>query len=254
VDKASLELLLAQGVSIEKIARRFDRDPATISYWVRKHGLESPYRGKHAAKGGIEKERLETLVDDGATIAEIAADVGVSKATVRYWLKRYGLRTKNGRGRRADETRAAKAAGLLITTRVCSRHGETQFLLEGRGYYRCMKCRSDAVSRRRRKVKEILVREAGGCCAICGYDRCFGALEFHHLDPGEKRLEVNAKGVSLALETLRAEAQKCILLCANCHAEVERGLATLPATVQGGPDEYPIRLALGHSPIHHNPG
>jgi transposase-like protein len=83
VDKASLELLLAQGVSIEKIARRFDRDPATISYWVRKHGLESPYRGKHAAKGGIEKERLETLVDDGATIAEIAADVGVSKATVR---------------------------------------------------------------------------------------------------------------------------------------------------------------------------
>jgi hypothetical protein len=83
---------------------------------------------------------------------------------------------------------------------------------------------------------------------------CFGALEFHHLDPGEKRLEVNAKGVSLALETLRAEAQKCILLCANCHAEVERGLATLPATVQGGPDEYPIRLALGHSPIHNNPG
>lgn len=237
VDRTSLELLLAQGDSIEKIARRFGKQPATISYWVRKHGLESPYRAKHAAKGGIERARLEALVERGATIAEIAADVASSKATVRYWLKRYGLRTKNGRGPKASEARLAKEAGLLITTRSCNRHGETDFLLEGRGYYRCMKCRSDAVSRRRRKVKEILVREAGGCCAICGYDRCFGALEFHHLDPSEKRLEINAKGVSLAIKTLRAEAEKCVLLCANCHVEVERGITLLPATVRGSPDE-----------------
>ena len=96
---------------------------------------------------------------------------------------------------------------------------------------------ADAVSRRRRKVKEILVGEAGGSCAICGYRRCLGALAFHHLDPATKRLEVNAKGVSLALATLRAEAQKCVLLCANCHVEVEQGLVALPATVRGSPDE-----------------
>lgn len=23
----------------------------------------------------------------------------------------------------------------------------------------------------------------GGKCQICGYDKCVGALEFHHLDP-----------------------------------------------------------------------
>jgi hypothetical protein len=43
------------------------------------------------------------------------------------------------------------------------------------------------------------------------------------VNPAEKRLELNAKGVALSLETLRTEARKCILLCSNCHAEVEDG-------------------------------
>ncbi len=238
MEKDVIERLLAQGVSIEKIAVRFGKDPATVSYWMGKYGLESPFKDKHAAKGGIERARLEGLVEAGATIAEIAADVEMSKATVRYWLRRYGLRTENSRGPRAEVARSAKAAGMLVTTLSCRHHGVTEFFLEGRGYYRCVKCRSDAVSRRRRKIKEILVREAGGSCAICGYDRCLGALAFHHLDPRQKRLEVNAKGVSLALDTLRREAAKCVLLCANCHAEVERGVSSVPATVRGDPDEY----------------
>jgi hypothetical protein len=31
-------------------------------------------------------------------------------------------------------------------------------------------------------VKDILVREAGGRCVVCAYDRNIRALEFHHLD------------------------------------------------------------------------
>jgi hypothetical protein len=30
------------------------------------------------------------------------------------------------------------------------------------------------------------------------------------------------------LARCRAEIRKCVLLCANCHAEVEGGFATLP--------------------------
>ena len=55
------------------------------------------------------------------------------------------------------------------------------------------------------------------------------ALHFHHVEPANKRFELNANGVSLALATLRAEAQKCVLLCSNCHAEVEDGTAVVPA-------------------------
>jgi len=85
---------------------------------------------------------------------------------------------------------------------------------------------SDAVSRRRREVKRILVEEAGGGCALCGYDRCVSALSFHHLEPATKSFELSRRGVTRSIERARAEARKCVLLCANCHAEVEAGLAS----------------------------
>jgi hypothetical protein len=34
--------------------------------------------------------------------------------------------------------------------------------------------------------------------------------------------------VTRALAKAREEAAKCVLLCANCHAEVEAGIAQLP--------------------------
>jgi len=55
------------------------------------------------------------------------------------------------------------------------------------------------------------------------------ALHFHHVEPSLKRHEINAKGVAIALEKLRVEAQKCVLLCSNCHAEVEDGMVSIPA-------------------------
>ena len=72
--------------------------------------------------------------------------------------------------------------------------------------------------KRRRKMTQTLVEEAGGACRVCGYRRNALALHFHHLEPSLKRHELNAKGVAMALEKLRAEACKYILLCANCHA------------------------------------
>jgi len=229
MDKDSLALLLAQGLSVEKIGKRFGKHPSTVSYWMAKHGLVATNREKHAAKGGVDRGRLEELVASGMTIAELAGELGRSKATVRHWMRRYDLHTLNALGPKAPEVaRAAKEAGLLSALMTCQRHGESEFSIEGRGYYRCKRCRSEAVTKRRRKVKAILVGEAGGQCLICGYDRYFGALAFHHLDPLQKRLHVSADGNGCAIDTLRAEANKCVVLCANCHAEVEGGVASVP--------------------------
>lgn len=230
MDRDSLETLLGQGLSLAEIGRRFDRHEETVAYWVRKHGLEAVDRQKHAARGGLSREQLEPLVEQGASIAEIADTVDRSKATVRHWLIRHGLKTHGTRGRRSTEAaRAAKQAGLSTVTMHCPHHGESEFWITGQGNYRCKRCRSDAVSRRRRRVKETLVRESGGCCRLCGYDRNMRALHFHHLEPSEKRHEINAKGVAIALDRLRVEARKCVLLCSNCHAEVEDGMVVVPA-------------------------
>jgi transposase-like protein len=223
MDENSLRLLVAQGVSVEQIGRRFGKNPSTVSYWMGKFGLQAPNREKYTAKGGIERECLERLVDDGMSIAEIARAVDRCKSTVRHWLRRYDLKTQ-GRG---AETAAGREAGMVAIVRECRLHGETDFVIEGRGYYRCKRCRQERVAQHRRGMKEKLVAEAGGQCVACGYDRYVGALQFHHLDPTEKRLMINAAGATLALAALREEAAKCVLLCANCHAEVERGVRTL---------------------------
>jgi hypothetical protein len=83
------------------------------------------------------------------------------------------------------------------------------------------------VSAWRRRVKRILVEEAGGKCRLCGYDRCHRALQFHHLQADEKRFALSHKGVTRSLAEAREEALKCVLLCANCHAEVETGYPVL---------------------------
>jgi len=225
---------LDRGLSLAEIGRRFDRNEATVAYWVRKHGLQAAHRRQHASRGGLRFERLEPLVLKGASIAEIAEWLERSKGTVRYWLGRYDLKTQNGRGRRASaQAVAAKREGLATSRMVCPRHGATEFSITGRGFYRCKLCRSEAVTRRRRKMKATLVDEAGGACRMCGYATTMRALHFHHLDPAEKRLEINAKGAALSLERLRAEAEKCVLLCSNCHAEVESGLVALPLERRG---------------------
>jgi transposase len=235
MDRGDLEALLGQGLSLAEIGRRFDLHEATVSHWVHKHGLEAVGRDRHAARGGISRDDLAALVDAGLSIAQIADRLGRSKGTIRHWLRSHGLRTYAQQGRLSQTaTRVTKAAGRATVSRRCHRHGMTEFWLEGRGYYRCKRCRMEHVSRRRRKVKLILVEEAGGSCAICGYDRCPSALHFHHVDPATKHFHLSMQGVTRALAAARAEMAKCVLLCANCHAEVEAGLADIPDGARRG--------------------
>lgn len=106
-----------------------------------------------------------------------------------------------------------------IKSMICKRHGLTEFVLRSDGFYRCKKCASESVSERRRKLKEEIVKYKGGRCEICGYNKCIGALEFHHLDPDEKDFQIS-NGSPKTLEKLKKESDKCILVCSNCHREI----------------------------------
>jgi transposase len=228
-----LKELLAEGISLAEIGRRVDRHESTVAYWVARHGLQASGRRRYAARGALRREDLERLVAAGATIAEIADRCDRSKAAVRHWLGRYGLRTAGASGRRTSElTREARELGLKEFSTDCPRHGKTVHVRDSRGYFRCRECRQEAVVRRRRRVKEILVAEAGGCCQLCGYRDCAAALEFHHLDPGAKEFGLAQGGMARSIERLRAEARKCVLLCSNCHAEVENGRSSLSEVAQ----------------------
>jgi transposase len=219
-----LKRWIGEGKSLEDIARAVGLHPSTVGYWVAKYGLEPVGRERHARRGGLDRATLEALVERDLTVREIAAEVDRSTATVRHWLKRHALVTTGAARRR---TPASGVPGDRVPA-MCQRHGPTLFVVRSDGTSTCARCRADAVTRRRRKVKRILVDEAGGACALCGYDRFVGALQFHHVDPSTKRFDLSLKGVARALDTVREEARKCVVLCANCHAEVEGGVSRLP--------------------------
>jgi hypothetical protein len=81
---------------------------------------------------------------------------------------------------------------------------------------------SKAVSKRRRVVKQKAVELLGNKCCRCGYNKCLRALHFHHIDPSSKDFGIADKGATRAWNKVEAELSKCILLCANCHAEEDR--------------------------------
>ncbi len=77
----------------------------------------------------------------------------------------------------------------------------------------------EKVVRWRQNTKRKLVEYKGGKCIKCGYDKCIAALVFHHRDPSKKDFQIS--GRTMAFEKMKKEADKCDLVCANCHAEIE---------------------------------
>ena len=75
----------------------------------------------------------------------------------------------------------------------------------------------------RKRRKQLLIDVMGGKCCLCNYNKCNAALEFHHISPEEKSYGLSSSGNCHSLEKDLAEAQKCILVCANCHREIHNG-------------------------------
>ncbi len=70
----------------------------------------------------------------------------------------------------------------------------------------------------RRKIKRRAVEYMGGKCVFCDYNKCVDSLHFHHVNPKEKEFQISGKSINF--ERIKKELKKCILVCANCHAEL----------------------------------
>lgn len=91
--------------------------------------------------------------------------------------------------------------------------------VEGNSTY-CKKCTTDQTTERQQKFKLQCIEYKGGCCEICGYNKCAAALEFHHKDPNEKEFLLSQRNLRTFNEEITNELDKCSLLCANCHREI----------------------------------
>ena len=110
----------------------------------------------------------------------------------------------------------------LNQKRICSICNK-EYVYERSKGHRSNRCNSCTTATRHIAKKLAAIEYKGGCCAVCGYNRYYGALKFHHAEPNEKEFNIGGN-YTLCWETLKAELDKCVLLCGNCHDEHHAGL------------------------------
>lgn len=90
-----------------------------------------------------------------------------------------------------------------------------------RGHYHLTKTNPNTIwsqTKRGNDRKRYFIEKLGGKCSSCGYCKNMSALDFHHVSDKSFALSIR-KLSNTNLASLEKEAQKCILLCANCHRE-----------------------------------
>lgn len=73
-------------------------------------------------------------------------------------------------------------------------------------------------------------------CVKCGEDRLY-LIEFHHIDPSEKCFTISDRARNKS-DMLKAEINKCVCLCRNCHGEFHHFYGVRPHNPKQALGEY----------------
>lgn len=100
----------------------------------------------------------------------------------------------------------------------------------------CYDCMPDGLdkSARKRMRQQLLVEKARKLksdtgCAVCGYNKCPEALEYHHTDDNKENHP--SELLKKNWPDYEKEIAKCTLLCSNCHREVHAGLTKITTSL-----------------------
>lgn len=88
----------------------------------------------------------------------------------------------------------------------------------------CKECEDKRTLERQHRFKKQCIEYKGGKCIYCGYNKCRGALEFHHKNPNEKDFDICKSKSKKFDKKVMTELDKCDLVCSNCHREIHNGL------------------------------
>lgn len=193
----------------------------------------------NTSRRGIKSEILR-LYSKGFNYAQIQNELNCSKGTISHHLKKFiqeeKKTKKESKSKLIDDIKSnlpetrEKFNELYsdkLTTREIQFFYNSYYELNNKGLKRG-EIPKEYYSNRRREIKNQLVDYKGGACVICGYNKSFRSLHFHHLDPNEKDFTLGRKWGKLGFnDMIKKELDKCILVCANCHGEIHEGLIKL---------------------------
>jgi hypothetical protein len=146
------------------------------------------------------KKEFKQHILNRKTEKELSKIYGCSNATIIAMKKELKLQSgdllKENKFNHKSNITHCKSCGKKSKKNTCSK---------------CVQKRSNIAK------KELLVERAGGKCVRCGYKECIAALDFHHVDPKTKDINLNT---NLNIDIKLKEIEKCILLCCRCHREL----------------------------------
>lgn len=151
---------------------------------------------------------LKQLTEAGATVRSIANVLKMSTTNVRYWLKKFQLKTKHTWSRGKP---------------LCKKCGENDPTKFYKGKARtCRRCDNAGKTNRHREMMKKVRDYFGNKCMICGFNRYHSALGLHHIDPKTKEADA-VQFRNWKWDRVLIELKKCALLCHNCHGAIHSG-------------------------------
>ena len=158
----------------------------------------------------MDKNILQGLVDDRKNTREIASMLGMSQTNIRYWLRKFGLKTVLVDNRK-DKPPKCCSCGTTDPNRFYGHKKRT-----------CGRCHNHDVYLKGKEKRTRAVEYLGGCCSVCGYNKYECSLDIHHIDRQNKDPNfASMRGWSWG--RIRKELEHCILLCRNCHHALHCG-------------------------------
>lgn len=171
------------------------------------------------------KPELEELINEGYSQHMISKKYGLSQSTIRHWLKKFDLKTKN---KSFKDGYKGQEYDYSLTERKCSscslvkNVGEFYKRSDREGQYQslCKECSSNSHVNN----KNLILEYKGNCCEICKGSYKERSYHLHHKDPTYKEFLISRYSNTKNIDKLKPELDKCHLLCVNCHRETHYGL------------------------------
>jgi transposase len=174
----------------------------------------------------MDKKLFESYITSGLSFNQISKKSGKSLTTIRYWAKKYKLKSKFT----AFKHKQVEEYGEFRFCPRCQKQVPTINFYSRRGKSNssvyCKICTNEQTIVRQREIKSMMIEYKGGKCEKCGYNKCKGALEFHHKDPSEKDFTIAHAKLRKFNEEIKRELDKCNLFCSNCHRETHEEINT----------------------------
>jgi len=164
----------------------------------------------------MNKDLLLEMLNNGMSMNDISKKESKSATSVRYWCKKYGLKSNYTP---IKNSKSKHKCGMCGETNPEKFYGHKKSV--------CGKCHNGYTLELGQKKREFIINTMGGKCISCGYDKYSSALHVHHIDSSKKDpkfANIRCWSENRILDEIRG----CVLLCACCHSAVHANQLILP--------------------------